>query len=476
MSFEDPRANQVAPQPLVRRPISSWMRVLFGRDTAPLTRFERFILISMVATVGMERIDFLGGTGSFRLTPFLIVAPFGLIIALMRGVPRYLLSRKAPTRLRLGSVLLLAFLVVAVISSVTSISVVGSLRRTALLGIVALAMWAFVGTARKFDNADLIRIGAVVGLIFFIIFDAAQWISHASGYRAAMGAGGFLDLGTQPFGNTLIRLSGGLLDANRATPVVAAYVYLLLADPWVRKKFTSRWASCALLALGVVLAVGTLSRSGGVMFVMVAIGALRAIFPRLKLRTLSAWIAGCVAIVTAAVVGTIALAPKSLIAAVFNSRFNLFTDGSALSHFGLYQKGFEILNSHPAVLLHGIGWGNTYLYLKNALGATYFGTAHGTDYYTMFHSAYLTVVVETGVAGLLIFLAITITPMFSKRALLAIGVALFGVFYQALSDPAYWMVVAMLWLAPYQSRAVVEATSAPAATRGTSANPGLLRE
>lgn len=409
-------------------------------------RWRRLALIGAIASVGLERIDLLGGMASFRLTPFLVIAPIAVLLVCLTGGLRVLLESRDRFA-RIGLVLVVGFLTVAALSSVLSGFSLTSVRRVALLFVLALGAWACVQAAVRLRDPGILRTGALVGLALFAGFDVVQLISHTAGYTGTLGSGGLIDVGSQPFSDSLIRLSGGVLDPNRAAMLVAVYTYILLADPWTLE-VRRRRAVFAIVTVAALLVLGTLSRSGSIVFFFVLLAAVRAAYPALTWKSIWICAGGAIITVGAAVMLVIGLAPNSTLGSIVSARFNLLTDGSALSHFGLYAQGIAIIKDSPERIITGVGYGDTYLYLTDVLAPSYFGSAHSGNYYAMFHSSYLTALVELGIVGLIVYLALCIGPMFSSRAMLAIGLAGFGVFYQALSDPIYWVALAMLWCAP----------------------------
>lgn len=416
-------------------------------ESARWRHAEAAFLCGVVALVGLERIDFLAGAGPFRLTPFVLTIPFVGLLAATTWRSSLAVIRGWGPRARLGSALVAGFMLLAVISvALTGGSLVAWGRVLLLIGLAGVG-WVVVVRATALDRPAVLSRGALIGLGLFVVFNVLQLIAFANGVTRPTTEGLVVDLWVHEFGSGF-RLSGGVLDANRAGLLIAIYAYILLADPWTRQRYARRSTPAILLVACFALVVVTLSRSGLVAFFVIALAVIVVVWPSVTWRRVLT--GALVAVVAGAILVwlIIAIAPNSALGAALTSRFDLFTDGSALSHFGLYAVGADVLAQHPWSIPFGVGYGNSYLYLGDELGQTYFGPDRPANYYSMFHSGYLTILVEMGIVGLVAYLALTLLPIATKRAPLAVGLALFGIFYQSLSDPFYWLAIALLWVAP----------------------------
>ena len=68
--------------------------------------------------------------------------------------------------------------------------------------------------------------------------------------------------------------------------------------------------------------------------------------------------------------------------------------------------------------------------------------------YGNFHSLYVTVMVESGIFALMSSLVLLGVPLIRGAQLrpMIAGLSVFNVFYQTLSEPLFWFVLALAWL------------------------------
>ena len=98
----------------------------------------------------------------------------------------------------------------------------------------------------------------------------------------------------------------------------------------------------------------------------------------------------------------------------------------------------EATESLPRLAI-GIGYGSAYTVLQDVFPG---------NRYASFHSLYVTIFAEAGIVALLCVLTMFAVPLVRggpDRALVA-GAAVFNVFYQAHTDPAFWTILVLAWL------------------------------
>src|SRR5690606_8352932 len=121
-------------------------------------------------------------------------------------------------------------------------------------------------------------------------------------------------------------------------------------------------------------------------------------------------------------------------------RISLSASDSGGQHFDLIALGFDALNQDWTRWLVGVGFG---------MSPDYLGEFFGNKVTGNFHSFYLTLLVETGVLGLVCAIGATVFPSLRRgRRLLAAAVLLFSVLYQAHLDGAFWLAIMIVWLLP----------------------------
>ena len=391
------------------------------------------LIVGGVAAAGIDRIDLLAGAGPFVLTPFVLLAPILIVAAVnywaMKGV-----DGKRPSSLRLGGWLvyiLCAVLLASMFFTETSRSVS---RYILLLALVA-GGWALISLVRKTGNYAALRAGAWMGLILYVGFDLIQWASF-KGMLGLPEFGGTLNMAVSAYGEGVIRMGGGSVDPNRAAVAIATYTFILIGDPLVSKA-RGGLSSSFILILGAALALATISRSGLAVFACVMIGAISAIWRNQtamqKVGTLIASAAVLVWVLQSGLIETLNVVD------ITSARLSFSSEGSAESHFELYGEAWKLLEANPASFLTGHGYGSSFLYLQDFFVG---------NEYANYHSMYLTLLVEAGIVSVALIVALLIPPIFGGRRWLAIGAVLFGVFYQGLSDPIFWIQIAMFWALP----------------------------
>lgn len=413
--------------------------------TTGVSKALAVLVVAAVATLGVDRIDFFGGSGPFGLTPFLVLAPFSVIAAL-------LLSRGARptwrfTMSRLGAALLVAFLVLVFVSTLFASSSL-SFKRAVLVAVLIGGTWALVVVIRRTGAYDMARLGAWIGLGLYVAFDIWQYFYYAAFGENGESFIGIVNAHLVPYGADLVRGSGGSLDPNRACLAVATYVFILIGDPRIRR-VTSLWRSLTAFWIGAVLVLLTFSRSGLAAFLIALVGAAFVVLQRESVRRRIAILGSAVAAVGVIVLIVLAYAawgpfgarseagsaPAVDSSGVIASRLDL-TSGSAKDHFELVGIGLKLLHAQAQQPLLGLGQGESYRYLQDFFP--------GNDYANL-HSLYLTIGVEVGLIALLLVLGLLVAPLLGGRGWLALATIVFGINYQASSDPVFWFQIALLW-------------------------------
>ena len=404
------------------------------RQEPPNGQFFRFIIVSTVALAGVERIDLLRGAGPIVLHPFLLLSPIVILTALWIHIhPEK--RRAGETRAaKTGFMLLVCFLYTTMVGVFLSAQIV-SASRWALLVIIAATGWAVVMIARRSGNTSSLRTGAAWGLAIYVALNCVQWVFFQRHGLTGPEFVGPLSVEIKPYGEGVVRLSGGSLDPNRAAATVATYTYILLGDPYLKIKrgLASSWG---ILLLGFALTLATISRSGILIFAFILLGSVVAIW-RQQSRAQKTG-----SVILAAGLGIWAVTTDLLeslgMSDIAESRLDL-SSGSASDHFYLLERGVDVVNANVYDIFFGSGWGTSYLFLQDVFAGNQYGN---------FHSLYITVLVESGIFALLIMCILVGRKIFSRRAWLALGVASFGVFYQSSSDPMFWIQIALLWGLP----------------------------
>src|SRR5262249_38321501 len=114
------------------------------------------------------------------------------------------------------------------------------------------------------------------------------------------------------------------------------------------------------------------------------------------------------------------------------------SEGSAQSHVALLERGVADATESVPNALVGLGYGNSHLVLQDVFPGNKYGN---------FHSLYVSMFAESGVAALILIVILIFGPLVAGgpwRPLIA-GAALFNVFYQTPTEPAFWFALAAAW-------------------------------
>lgn len=393
-------------------------------------------LILWVALIGADRIDLLGGEGPIVLTPYFLLTP--LVIwqeALRRRRRGESILPRIPERGSTYASCLLALLSTAGLSVLVSRDVTTSVGRLTLLIAIAcgsgLVLWSIWDDPRWRDR---LAQGAQWGLVLSAAVSGLE-IAQFLGQVPAEWSVGPVRLRLDPYtySGILPRISGPTLDPNRAGLV------LLLQWALVPRSLRNRrWA-----ILSSLLLLGTLSRSA----LLAALAYLLFRTRNIDARELPRRRSPRMGLPLTVAVSALAL----LVSPVSRERLGRFlapvgqrlsiSEGSAQSHTALIRQGIAEATRNVERTLSGVGYGTSYLLLRDRFGGNRYGN---------FHSLYVTLWVESGIFGLLFLSLLLLRPLTLSgewRPLL-LGAILFNLFYQASTDAAFWAIIALAWSAP----------------------------
>lgn len=384
-----------------------------------------------IATLGADRIDLAGGAAPFGILPFYPLTALLVGSEWLRRTRERTLTPPSPDQWRFTA-LVLALLTLTALSVFRSGDVPLSVNRLILLGGVALgsglALWLM---SDRDDLALLLARGAQLGLALALLADAVQLAQFLGALPDEASLGPVRLLLTSHSYGIVPRLTGLSWDINGAGGTMLVQAALIwLAGPSL--PFRRAW-----LALAGLLIALTLSRSA-------ALAALPAVLllPRVDLLGRGARLAiaaGCIALAlgAAALLSEPTRAATAQALAPLAERFDP-TEASAQSHAHLMARGLdEATRDVPRTLL-GAGYGSSHRLLQDIFP----GLKHGN-----FHTLYLQLWVESGVFALLAFVAMLVATWRRAGALrgLVIGFALYNIFYQGLAQPAFWILIALVW-------------------------------
>ena len=388
----------------------------------------RALLVLWMALIGANRLDLAGGSLPAVATPFLALTPI-VIGALVWE--RWANARPLQLgRATLGYLLLAALFLAAVgASALASLDTDTTIARSVLLlvqlgGATAVALMVH-------DDARALRFvreGAALGVLLFVVMNLLAVLAFLGALPMTLQVGpASLRLDSFGYAGFIPRLSGTVLDPNQAGLVLLVYAFLAPR---------TRWWAIGLLVL-------TLSRS--------------AVLGALALGIVSAWQFGVarrpaparrlLLAIAVAVVGLVLVArsPATVedtarMIAPFAERFGVGEGGSSAEHGALIVRAAaEGSRSLPRALL-GLGWGASYVVLQDVFPGNRYGN---------FHSLYGTVFAEAGIVALVSTLAMLLLPLARATPWRPVVAAfiVFNLTYQSATEPAFWFLLALAWVA-----------------------------
>lgn len=396
---------------------------------------SRWLLVLWIATLGADRIDLLRGAGPFLLKPLLVLLPPILVFELLR------LSRRdrrlvMPPGASWFFVGLTGFICVLLASLMFSQELGLGLRRLTLLVVEAYATLVIVlALANRVEWREIMVRGAWLGLLLILVFDVMQVSRWGGGPSFGwMEMGGVVDLTPSTYGPWLPRPSGVSVDPNRGGLLIIIYLFVLVT-------YGARRAGAGLaLMVGIPLLLVTLSRSALLAAVVLAgVWLLRRRPGASPGGVMFASLGG--AVVAAVLIISPGFQALFLEMLSVVARRASVSEGSSSMHLALLAHGWDVGTASVSSALMGVGFGNSFLVLQEFFPG---------DKYGNFHSAYVTLLVEAGVAAVAIFLVLLVLPFLrgSSFAPLLAGLLAFNVFYQTHVEAAFWFVVALAWIIP----------------------------
>jgi len=416
-----------------------------------LRRSHRTVLTSLTLLLGLlavalsssDRIDLAGGHLPFKVTPFLALSPCFLALALMDFLGLGAIPRSALTGRRWLPVI--AFVLVAGVSTLLAENdylSLGMSRYLLLAYLIGFAgVFAIYGITRGV-LPELVSKGAAVGLAVYTLVSIAQLLGFfvpALHPLLQPGDGSFVDLTANLVGGVSVpRLSGLAGDPNRGAVSAAVFTifYFLFAQ---REKRPYR-----VLVLGAGLVLLSWSRTG-LLFYAIGLFFVLIRHPRVVSAMVAATAAG--AIVAAVFLPTLSNAID--LAGLIEARTS--QDVSTVTHFQLVQRAVTLgFDTDLRTTLIGVGYGTEYSVTQEFFP---------DNVYANFHSNALSVLAQTGLIGLLLFLLYSLWDPIrtgiahgfrAQHAASGLSAAYFvaGLFYQYLAEPMFWLVLGVLVVLP----------------------------
>ncbi len=390
------------------------------------------LLIWWVALLTVTRVNFLGESSSFVLTPFLLLSPiivaigFGNLIA--RGgsirVPRRLDRFVLIVTLMLGVILLSAFLATDLETSAR--------RTTLLFAQIILSTLGGLILANQSDPRRILVEGATLGLLVAILFNVVQLSNWLVGDWLPQAITVWVQVQPGNYAGVVPRLTGGSHDPNIGGIGILCYIFLVVVlGESTRSRRLLVWA-------GVFCVLLTLSRSAMLAAVTVlGVSMLirqRSILPQ-QLVLSGAGVIGSMALLLLIVPS--AIEPLNAAWEVVGTRFSM-AEGSSREHAIILARGWEVATYDLKHLLFGVGYGNAYTTLQDIFPGNPYGN---------FHSLFMTLFAESGIIAAALYVILVIYPLIFGglyRPIIA-GLIVFNLFQQLQTDPIWWLLLLLAW-------------------------------
>lgn len=409
-----------------------------------LRRLEYSCLVGSIALIGADRVDLLGGTGSFRLPPFLALAALGIffrlaIIALER---KLFIFTTPPVRRQMPFlVLLVVFLFLTSSSTIFGLDPSRGLMQLAEVVLVSILGYCVSVQVLSHPESEKLILRAVsLGLIVYLVFCIGQCIAWLYGFTPQG-----VDLPTGSGIGTLFapsssffwipRLSGPAIDPNGAG--FCLVMYLVLLDAFVPK---SRYTRMLRFAIAIFVLV-SLSRSALLCWVAYMVFS-QSFWRRLTFRRTVPWL-----VAPAVLCSLLWITNKDKImdlvelwrvSDMISARLSTGEGSSGGDHLKLIQRGLETWASSTRTMIAGIGLGAEPKVLSDIFG---------DDKHANFHCLYVTVLAGLGLPAFVVLMVILGYPIVGKEGATPgiAAIATFSLPYQAHTSPMLWLILAVLW-------------------------------
>jgi hypothetical protein len=390
------------------------------------------LLIAWIASLGVTRVDLLGGMGDFLLTPFLVLVPALAIVeigAAVRRGGRFRLPERGGSFFPAIALLLS----VVLLSTFLSHDLETSLRRTLLL---YLQVFGVLVGALAFGNherpREILRRGAVGGLALAVVFNLLQLLHWFRGSLVPGEIGRFVMLEPGNYAGVIPRLTASSHDPNLGGLLLLCYMFLVIV---LEKE--GRWRT-TLLWLGGISILLTFSRSA-VLAAIAVIAVSVALRPRraVTARGLVIGSSGVAAVALGLVLFPATIDALVLAWEVLSGRLSL-EEGSTSEHAAVLSRGWEVATYDAKQFLIGIGYGNAYTTLHDIFPGNRYGN---------YHSLFLTLFAESGVFAALLGIGIFGWAFLvggTYRPIVA-GLIMYNLFQQSQTDPITWLLICLAW-------------------------------
>lgn len=408
-----------------------------------LRKIQNSLLVACIGLISADRIDLSFGHAPFLLTPFLVLAPLVIGIAVARsafnGRMHLVISpevrRQFPYLIALGFFLLFAF--ISIPFGLDPLRGAVMFAELVLASVLGYCISVLIATAP--DRSKLIVRSVTFALVMYTLFCIGECIAWGHGLILDLdhpsASWAYWSFAPEPLGLFAPRLSGTVYDPNRASFVLV--MYLALLDRFAEKS----WYTRMLGVLIGVFSIITISRSGVLCWLVYYMFTSRFWKGLVSKRVWVFILAFCFVSILAYVKyqeQIESLAAGSQFAVAMTTKMSMGQGSSGESHVLLIERGFKVWLTSPQTILTGIGLGAGHKVLTDLLG---------DSKYINFHCLYITILTEMGLPAFITLLFILCYPVIGRRGTLPCiaAIVIFNISYQSHSDPIFWAMLAVLW-------------------------------
>jgi hypothetical protein len=406
------------------------------------------ILVLWVATLGADRIDFLGGHTFFVATPFIVLSPLILLGHALSPSREHEPRSSTPISIPTNFLTLILFFLVVVLASILfGLDVErGAVAYTLLFYEITCTVLIAAILLTRSDASDILLRGARIGVLLCLLFSFLELYSWFSGniVEDSEPTRSFFLLAAHSLGSFVPRLSGVTRDPNRTGLLLLFYWFLLT-------KLKKTRIDSAFGGLAVLQIFGTLSRTAIISWLCVKVWMLirRREGKRIALKRKTIAIAASLVLAFGALAYSYwdILSTSQVFADVLSDRFTFGSDTSGGIHLDLARRGLEVWSSTPKNIALGIGYGSSYKVLYDIFPTKY----------ANFHNLYLSILTESGIIALAALLILMAWPIRWNTAWvpLLVGMIISNAFYQTTSEPYFWFLIALVWMSRSRDHLIV---------------------
>jgi hypothetical protein len=408
-----------------------------------LRKLEYICLFGSIALIGADRIDLLGGRGSFRLTPFFVLASLAVLfhLVIIATERRLVIVTTPPIRRQMPFlIVVVVFLFLSSISTLYGLDPERGLRQLADVVLVSLLGYSLsVFILAEPAREKLILRAISLGLILYLVFCIGECIAWSSGLayadRNATASG--MEALFAPSSSLfwLPRLSGSAIDANDAG--FGLVMYLVLLDAFVSK---SRYTGVLRFVIVLFVFVG-LSRSSMLCWAAYYVFS-HSFWRRLTFRRTVTWLAAPAVLCSLLWVThkdeIMDLVELWQVSDMISDRLSTGAGSSGGDHVQLIRRGLETWSSSTRTIVAGIGFGAEPKLLSDFFGDNKYGN---------FHCLYVTVLTDLGLPAFIVLMILLGYPMIRNEGAAPgiAAIAIFNIPYETRTAPIFWLVLALLW-------------------------------